>query len=298
MNQTDYPHTFQSADSASLAGQAWYKSLVRFDLLISGFGAACGGISTFIPEKFQTPVIGISILCLVVGFISKLVAMAVQYDKGWFDGRAVAESAKSATWRYMMHIPPFNTVDSDSILIQRLKAIRRVRPDVPINTGLLLTDSTQITTTMSNVHNMPFLQRKEFYLANRLDDQRIWYAKKARYSEKMTQLLFWITILCQFAAIALSIARITGGKETLQFVTMAILFSASATAWFQVSRHDELRRSYALAAEELLEIRELMLNHKLESEFESDVESSEEAISREHTLWIAKRTEPFREITV
>lgn len=65
--------------------------------------------------------------------------------------------------------------------------------------------------------------------------------------------------------------------------------AAAATAWSQLGRHDELTKSYGLAARELATIEDLARRAAAETDLQDAVRNGEGAISREHTLWIAKR---------
>jgi hypothetical protein len=58
-----------------------------------------------------------------------------------------------------------------------------------------------------------------------------------------------------------------------------------------VGRHAELGRAYGLAYQELLTFLSLTGEVHSESELHDLVDSGETAISREHTMWVARRTE-------
>jgi hypothetical protein len=45
---------------------------------------------------------------LVAALIAKLANRLQRFDEHWFDGRAVAETVKSATWRYIMGVRPYD----------------------------------------------------------------------------------------------------------------------------------------------------------------------------------------------
>ena len=68
--------------------------------------------------------------------------------------------------------------------------------------------------------------------------------------------------------------------------------ATAATAWTQLGRHDELSKSYALAYQELLMIRTLGEKVSTEEGLDRLVTDGENAISREHTMWMAKRATP------
>ncbi len=65
--------------------------------------------------------------------------------------------------------------------------------------------------------------------------------------------------------------------------------SAGATAWTQLSRHNELAKSHGLAAHELLLLQARLALGETTDTFRQGVEETESAISREHTMWMAKR---------
>jgi hypothetical protein len=59
-------------------------------------------------------------------------------------------------------------------------------------------------------------------------------------------------------------------------------------AWNQMKRNEELSQSYGLATQELIFIYEQSTQVKTEEELSNYVISSENAISREHKMWLAR----------
>jgi hypothetical protein len=49
----------------------------------------------------------VAAIVLLGSIVAKYVSKQRSDDKEWFDGRAVAESVKTLTWRYMMRLKPF-----------------------------------------------------------------------------------------------------------------------------------------------------------------------------------------------
>jgi hypothetical protein len=64
---------------------------------------------------------------------------------------------------------------------------------------------------------------------------------------------------------------------------------ASLLAWMQVKQYQELSQSYAIAAHELGLISVLAEHGQSEVDFSAFVADAETAMSREHTLWAARR---------
>src|SRR5262249_24963451 len=75
-------------------------------------------------------------------------------------------------------------------------------------------------------------------------------------------------------------------------IRLAALFSLLATtfiAWLQVKRHQELAQSYNLATQELGIIAINAAHIHTDEELSKFVADAENAISREHTMWVARR---------
>ena len=65
--------------------------------------------------------------------------------------------------------------------------------------------------------------------------------------------------------------------------------ASSFIAWLQVKQHQELAQSYNLASHELSFILAQERYVRTDEDLSNFVLDSENAISREHTLWIARR---------
>ena len=81
------------------------------------------GSDNVLCKPFVWGIIGSLFISLILKFIIK----ASAWDRKWFDGRAVAESIKTATWRYAMGAKPFGLgmtqKDVDAKFIKELKTI-------------------------------------------------------------------------------------------------------------------------------------------------------------------------------
>ena len=135
---------------------------------------------------------------------------------------------------------------------------------------------------------LPPEERRGFYLAARVDDQEAWYAGKSQTNARSATIWFWISLLFEGLALAAAIViAVTGSRLDLVGVLAAI--TAAATAWTQLGRHDELAKSYGLAAHELMVLHARLELAEAEEAFRQGVEETEAAISREHTMWMARR---------
>lgn len=68
-----------------------------------------------------------------------------------------------------------------------------------------------------------------------------------------------------------------------------IAAAASILTWIQAKRFSELAASYTLAAHEINIIKSQALDEMNEDEFSVFVGDAENAFSREHTQWVARK---------
>jgi hypothetical protein len=79
-------------------------------------------------------------------------------------------------------------------------------------------------------------------------------------------------------------------KNARSNITEPLLVGASAAlSWSQAKRFRELGNAYGLTVHEISLIREESGRIKTEDDFSEFVNNSENAFSREHTQWVARR---------
>jgi hypothetical protein len=288
-----YPALYQAADASSVAGQASYRRLVQTELAFVLGGAAFGVLGAFLREL--GPLLpGLSALSLLGAMATKLVNRQSGSDQRWFDGRAVAETVKTEAWRYMMRLTPYDQDASadDRLAVDLITAIR-ARPSLQLTLNLLSDDPHQISDEMRRARALPLEGRRRLYIEDRLSDQASWYRRRALSNQVNGRRWFWLSLAGQAAAAAFAFTSIF--ETTLPLPALVGLFASiatAATAWTQLGRHDELSKSYALAYQELLMIRTLGEKVSTEEALDRLVTDGENAISREHTMWMAKRATP------
>jgi len=146
-----------------------------------------------------------------------------------------------------------------------------------------------ITDKMWEIRNLNTLERKQYYIENRINDQKDWYASKAEFNKKKYNNWFLVIIVSQLIAI-ISVAFLVKYPESnWNLVGLFTTISASAISWLQLKQHQELKQAYTTAAQELNFIQASFGNINSDIELAEFVLDSENAISREHTLWLAQR---------
>lgn len=290
--QADYPALFQAADAASLLGQNWYRRLVKIDLSFVVLAAIIGAVSPLVPKESEPVVFALAVVPLLGAMIAKFVARQRRDDADWYNGRAVAETVKSRTWRYMMRLAPFqDDPTADREFLSQITSLIRDRANLRQALGVLPDQPRQITPRMRAVRALSLPERRDLYLTERLDDQAGWYRSRCIRNQQAAEFWFWAAIAMQFLAALLAVTRVLNPLHDLNLVGLFATLAAAFTAWAQVGRHEELSHAYGQAYQELLMIRGLAEQIESEAQLTDAIADAEGAISREHSMWVARRGE-------
>ena len=100
MQNSEFPNYFQASDSASLKAQKNYFNITRIDLL-SMILASALAIYNYQSTQSKLFVYVISGLLLLVGLVLTIILKTKKYEDVWYQGRALAESCKTLTWRFV-----------------------------------------------------------------------------------------------------------------------------------------------------------------------------------------------------
>ena len=288
MGEKDYPALFAWADGVSVDAQKLALCLERGRLGLLILGSFAPIVYAMWDDAASKLLDGLVVVVLVLIIVIGLVAKVRRDDRVWFDGRAVAESAKAATWRYMMSMRPFVGVGSQALFLNRLKEIRSGRESLA-NSLSRQTASREPSDFMELVRDdWPFEDRRQFYLTARLKDQLKWYEQAAKKNGDWEQYTFWWFVGLQVVAVGAGVGKLV--FEWHASVVPALMTAAAALiAWAEMKRYRELARSYAVTRDELREQEAAARMITDEVEFLAFIEAVEEAISREHTMWCVKR---------
>ena len=291
IKRSDYPSLFQNADQASLSAQRCYTRFYLSHLLCLILVSAGAALAMIIPAVAVTWTYIVLAIIIVIGVILNWVSRGRRYDQVWFDCRAVAESTKTAAWRFMMKAVPFNddSTARQSFIIQ-LQRIRKARSSNPENLAQNFdVDAQTISDFMKEIRQKSLNERRNLYFMSRLRDQKIWYSNKAKFNLRKENCWFWKVLILQLLAVAFAIIWAASRGIPVNVVPLLMTCAASASAWSQMKRYGELAQTYSLAAQELAEQETLASGIMQEVDFLELVEQVEGNISREHTMWCARR---------
>ncbi len=292
----DFPDIYECASSASEEAQERYLNLIKIEYLFLFLTS----ITAFF--KFQTEFTIITIILVLAVIVSQAYRHFTKPEQQWYRARALAESIKTITWRYIMGSKPFDNVsikNDDKISkkeflqrIEEIKSINEFNTIAPI-ANVDLTKMETLTKSMAHVRNFSLNQKKAFYLENRIQNQRLWYVKKADYNKKANRrwmiIIVGLTVIYLIFMLLIAANKITENDWYGNIEPTLILITAFI-GWVQIKKHGELSSSYILTAHEIQSLaQELSLIDDDAVEFEKFVDSSEQAFSREHTQWIARK---------
>jgi hypothetical protein len=288
----DFPAIFDVADSISLRGQLQTKRRIRAQLAALILAAACGVVSL----KIGTAPVVVDWTGLVAA-AAFLFVLVVQIARGtrkaeqsWYDGRVVTESVKSLAWKYAVGGRPFPIGDAQADSADRL-LIGRLHEIVGQMEGLtfvppLRAEEQPISPTMRALRGQPLSIRKAAYRKGRVQDQQSWYASKAAWNQR--RITRFKIVLIALAAIGCltGIVRATG-LSPLDFLGLVATMMATVFVLLRLGQHETLARSYTVASIELTAIQQKLDFVHSEAEWSTFVAEAEQAISREHSLWLA-----------
>lgn len=292
IGDADMPALFRSADRASAEAQRKYIRLVKADLALIVLSAIASSWAVTAP--------GLRVCLAIIVAASFIVAMALtafvrlmRYDQEWFGARAVAESVKTVSWRYMTCAEPYvrslEDAKADDLFSEEITALLRDRRGVGASLGGIDASGQEITNRMREIRRADLDTRKSVYLHGRIQNQRTWYGNRAARNARLS--LYWLTAVgvgqaCGALA-AVTLVVWPGCVFNIPSVIAALV--AALLAWLQLNRHQESAHAYGLAAHELGFIEVKAPHARTEDEFSRFVSDAENAISREHTMWMARR---------
>jgi len=291
LEDTDLPGLFESADSASLDGQRQYLRTVRLRLLLAVLAACTGVVQWKLgPRQIDVAAIGTA-LTLVGVLLTELNLRTARPENRWYDGRALAESTKSLAWRFSVRGVPF-ALKADEQAVERrfLEQMGKLLAEAP-TTSIRPSQRAVVSDRMRALRAADLATRKATYLEFRIADQQAWYARKAQTNERLARRWGLWLCLVELIGIAAAVAKASGFIQ-LDLAGVVAAMVAAGTAWVSLRQLATLARAYTFAANELTIAHRRLELVDDEATWAVEVADSEEAVSREHTMWRASRSRP------
>ncbi len=314
LTDSDLPPLFHDADQQSNRAQRFFFAWLRWELILLGLGVLVGsfnGATTQIgPVSLLVPpftVAGIRVatlsafeiteaVLLALALLMRLIRFMTRPERLWYEARAVAESVKSIAWRYAVGGEPFQEANSPdelrAIVTDRIETIqadltRYKAPDA-------VRQLHQVTPRMNAVRDLPLDARKQIYHDLRVHDQFGWYTRKSRFNRRRALQAHITLIVVEILAVCAALAPIILAALhlfPLNLQSLAANVAVSGAAWMQAKRYEDLDVSYRVTASELKQVAKDIERQRDEASWAHFVENVEGAMSREHQLWRATRTD-------
>jgi hypothetical protein len=292
MTEIEFPSYYRAADKSSVKAQSNYINIVRIDLLSMIFASA---LSIYNYQLINSKLIIyiISGVLLLLSLILTIILKNKKYEDIWYQGRALAESCKTLTWRFISCSEYFETnlslIEAKERFVNRIKELSKEFSELSKIMDSRMLNQPIITSKMIELRSQNTLNRKKYYITNRVEDQKDWYSNKAEYNIGKYNVWFWVIILSQVISLVSIVSLIKCPDNNWNFVGLFTTISSSAISWLQLKQHQELKQAYTTATQELNFIVTLSENITTDEELSKFVLDSENAISREHTLWLAQK---------
>lgn len=299
----DYPALYLAASEAAKRGQTIHKRLSLGEILMTTLGLTIALLTGLIFGYVITDPGSAVVRNLIVGTVTALVFLTALvlkfinrssgFDTDWYSGRALAETVKGLAWRYMMRVEPYAAADHSvdrrlrldlAGLLRRQAGFRQAVDRLPVLPQ-------QISPRMRAVRTLPLPDRRDLYLTGRVLDQARWYQRRGASASRWSGRWYWLSVATQLAGAGVAIWVAATGADLLRVIAIAGAVALAMAAWSQLNRYDELSRSYGVALQELLLIAAVGEQVSTEGELAELVGDAEEAIGREHRLWMARRAD-------
>jgi hypothetical protein len=289
LSDTDLPSIFRTSDSASLLAQ---RKQVRATAALLALTVAAA-VSATITVKVTAHRIDVGGVLAAVAFLLALVCgiylQRSRPERPWYFGRAAAESARTLAWLYavgggLFNVDTCNRPDDELLAKLRLIAERFGQP-MPAE----LTPDDQITKNMRAVRSSSLEERRSAYLAGRIEAQIYWYRQRADWNARRGNVWRYAILGLLGIGLVAAIVRVVG-MLTFNLLGLAAVMVAATVAWLEAKDHGTLAEAYAVTAFDLDLARDRAerITEDSEDAWSQFVERAEHAISREHTLWLAR----------
>lgn len=286
MRQVDYPALYISAEQLSAKAQIAYLSALGLQGVSLILVAASGFL---VPDR--EVFILVAFLFLVFICLS-MYLMISRPDQVWYGARAIAESVKTMTWRFMCGAPPFRGErgHANALFVERL--LDTVRSNGLVANRMPAPQAgNSLTPAMLGNREFALAEKIELYRAHRIDEQLEWYAARSRRARREGLVAYAGLVLFGVIGLTVCILGVYLSDFSSAVMTLGLIAALCAfmMLWIQAKRYLEVAAAYALSAHEISIVAGKMGPGIGQYDFEEFVAEAENVFSREHTQWAARR---------
>lgn len=167
MQHSDFPGLYRAADEMSGEAQKHFLGALLTNLVLL--------VAAAVMSVINYPHWGAAALqaALLAGALASAVYLAMQRpERLWYSARAVAESIKTLTWRYVSRAEPFHEDDDTAKkhILDKLAQVIRQNPGVS-DKLISHISAHQITDRMKSLRADDFETRRTTYVEHQINDQ-------------------------------------------------------------------------------------------------------------------------------
>jgi len=290
----DLPGLFHYTDGAAIRRQRLTVEWVRRQLVLLVAAAACSAL----PWRLHVGHVDLLALVSAAAYVAALWfgwQMSRHHHKvNWQLHRSAAELLRSQCWRYAVCGAPYGVDerDADALFevrvnegLHQMRAIGWRDPRPPGSSAL---ERELLTPTMRALRAMPFSTRKDVYVRDRVIEQREWYLRRSAQSRRAAATWQALAALGTLAALAAAAAKAFEWGSSMDLVGLASSAAAASVAWSELRQYQPLVAAHSLVAQELSTMAVTMDKVVAEPQWAEEVAAAEDAISPEHTAWLAR----------
>jgi hypothetical protein len=286
------PAICRSAADLSAWGQTRTKLLVRAELIALILAGVAGLHSLRVGPARLDVLAALAGVLFLLSLASLITRGLTKPEESWYAGRAGAESVRTSAWRYAVGGDPYpltlSAAEADDAFLDRLTQILDELRELQLaSTG---SKERQLTDGMRRLRAAGFAERRAVYRRDRVENQITWYTEKADGHERAARRWLRVAATASLAGVVVAVLRMLGWVD-LDLLGVAGACASAAIAWNQLNQNRNLVSAYRVTASELSIILARM-ETVTEDRWAAFVSDAEDAVSREHTLWLARHGHP------
>jgi ABC-type multidrug transport system fused ATPase/permease subunit len=292
LEKKDYPLLFQESDSKAVKAQKNYFQLVLLKILLLIIVALITSVNWPSASILLTPVAIVLAMVMVFSITLTAIMNIRNSDKNWLFSRKMAEEIKTETWKYMMRVGDYqgSSLDQEAerSFLKNLDEIMHRNPGICSQLSLEFTSGSQITEHMKRIRKSSLKNRMGYYSQERIHDQRLWYANRAKWNRKQETKWFTITWLLELAAVSIAVVNIVLVDMVVQPVSAVLAAGGGVLCWVNAKSYREPAESYGIISNELALVEERARSIVDKEGFSEIVKEVENLIMKEHSIWLSR----------
>ena len=275
-----YPSVFYKADTC-----ARHNEFLNFFLLVIQLVSSVAISIVTLISSYGVPIDRLNCFFLILFLGATLLSFYGRFINKWYLYRALAESTKTLTWRFVMCAPPFEVTEEDGrqVFLSRINVMLDEYKS-SLSSLSWSSDDSFITEEMDRIRRMNQTEKKKLYMNDRVEEQLKWYSSKAKSNKVGRNVVTGIVVLCIVVSFVILYANVPQGSN---LICIAIMICVSCLSWMDAKRYKELYSSYSWTIKDL---------NLLMEEYKSNcidvalcVADAENAFSREHSSWLSRK---------